>query len=144
MTDATKDNGCLQVIPGSHKNPMLEHCPGAGQLHIPSSQFDETSAQTLPVRAGGCVLFHPNTIHGSLSNNSKEIRWSFDLRYNVTGDSTGREFFPSFVARSRSTPETELKSAHTWRQLWEEARSKLSDDSPVEIHRWESGGEVCA
>lgn len=144
ITDATEENGCLQVIPGSHKNPMLAHCPGAGQLHIPTSQFDEDSAVALPVPAGGAVLFHPNTIHGSLSNHSKELRWSFDLRYNVTGDSTGREFFPSFVARSRSAPETELKSAHTWRQLWEEARNNLSDDTPVKIHRWEPGAEVCA
>ena len=144
VTEATEKNGCLQVIPGSHKNPMLAHCPGKGQLHIPQSQFDAESAVALPVPAGGGVLFHPNTIHGSLSNNSQEIRWSFDLRYNVTGDSTGRDFFPSFVARSRAAPDTELRLAHTWRQMWEDTRDNLSNDAPVQIHRWEAGSEVCA
>ncbi len=144
VTEATEHNGCLQVIPGSHKNPMLPHCPASGQLHIPTSEFNDSDAVALPVPAGGAVLFHPHTIHGSLSNHSEAIRWSFDLRYNVTGDSTGREFFPSFIARSRSAPETEMRSAHTWRQMWEDARATLADDTPVKIHRWEGEAEVCA
>ena len=144
VTDACKQNGCLQVIPGSHKQAMLTHCPASGQLHIPSNTFDESRATALPVPAGGGVLFHPNTIHSSLSNQSDEIRWSFDLRYTVTGDPTGRNFFPSFIARSRRYPERELRSAHSWRQMWEDARDRLANDDPVNIHRWEKDGEVCA
>ena len=144
ITHANENNGCLRVIPGSHKNPMLAHCPASGQLHIPPNQFDEQTAVAIPVPAGGGVLFHPNTIHSSLSNHSNDIRWSFDLRYNVTGDATGRDFFPSFVVRSEANPESELRSAHAWRQLWEDARKKLSDDTPVRIHRWEADAEVCA
>jgi len=49
VTEATEENGCLQVIPGSHKNRMLDHCPGAGQLSMPSSQFNEDDATALPV-----------------------------------------------------------------------------------------------
>ncbi len=144
VTAATEENGCLQVIPGSHKQPMLTHCPASGQLRIPKQQFSEAMAQPLPVPAGGAVFFHPNTIHSSLENTSASIRWSFDLRYNVTGDSTGREFFPSFVARSFSAPETELRSATAWRQLWEDARTRLSCGAPVDIHRWDGEDELCA
>jgi len=143
VTEATLDNGCLQVIPGSHKNSMLPHCPSS-QLSIPANLFDVQQAKALPVPAGGGVLFHPNTIHGSRSNLSDSIRWSFDLRYTVTGDPTGREFFPAFVARSRSAPETEMRSAHQWRQSWEDTRNKLAQSEPVNIHRWEANGEVCA
>ena len=54
----------------------------------------------------GDVLFMDRlTMHASLPNVSDEIRWSFDLRYNRTGDATGRSWFPGFVARSRSNPE---------------------------------------
>lgn len=144
VTDANENNGCLRVIPGSHKNPMLAHCPESGQLHIPPNQFDETEAVSIPVPSGGGVLFHPNTIHSSLSNHSNDIRWSFDLRYNVTGEATGREFFPSFVARSEADPGSALRSAHAWRQLWEDTRKRLADDTPVKIHRWEGNPEVCA
>jgi len=144
VNDANENNGCLRVIPGSHKNPMLAHCPASHQLHIPPSQFDESKAVAIPVPAGGGVLFHPNTIHSSLSNHSNDIRWSFDLRYNVTGEPSGREFFPSFVARSKANPDSVLTSAHTWRQLWEDTRKQLSDDTPVKIHRWQGDAEVCA
>ncbi len=144
VTDATEHNGCLRAIPGSHKNDMLTHCPASGQLHIPANTFDESQAEALPVHAGGAVLFHPNTIHSSLSNDSDKIRWSFDLRYTVTGDPTGRAFFPSFIARSRSNPAQELTSAHAWRQMWEDARDRLANEGPVNIHRWEKDGVVCA
>jgi len=143
ITDANENNGCLRVIPGSHKNPMLAHSPESGQLHIAPSEFDEGEAVAVPVPAGGAVLLHPNTIHGSLSNHSNDICWSFDLRYNVTGEPTGREFFPSFIARSAANPESVLSSAHAWRQLWEDARKQLSDDTPIRIHRWEKESEVC-
>ena len=36
------------------------------------------------------LFFHKLIIHGSLSNESDEVRWSFDLRYYPIGHSTGR------------------------------------------------------
>ena len=143
VTDATVENGCLQVIPKSHRNPMLPHCPNP-QLSIPFSQFNPNDAQPLPVRSGGIILFHPLTIHSSLCNVSEDVRWSFDLRYNVTGDPTGRPMFPSFVARSKSSPESEMRDPQAWRHLWHEAQMALCESPPVEIHRWPHDAPVCA
>lgn len=143
VTDATVDNGCLQVIPGSHKSDMKLHCP-QGQLAIPAKFFDLQSAMPLPVPAGGAVFFHPLTIHGSLENKTQGFRWSFDLRYNVTGDPTGRPFFPDFIARSKVNPHLELQDPVVWRQLWEDARLRLSNEMPVNIHRWSSDAVHCA
>lgn len=143
MTDATVENGCLQVIPGSHRGQMLEHCP-AGQLAIPDTLFDLARATPVPVASGGVVIFHPLTVHGSLENHTDDIRWSFDLRYNVTGDPTGRPFFPEFVARSNAQPDTVLQCSDQWRNSWLRARSELSGSKPVEIHRWDGNSVVCA
>ena len=101
-------------------------------------------AKPLPVPAGGVILFHPLTIHGSLVNRSDGLRWSFDLRYNVTGEPTGRPMFPSFVARSAAAPETVLRDPAAWRRLWEEARQRLSTDKPTMIHRWSPDAAPCA
>jgi len=143
ITDATVDNGCLQVIPGSHRDSMLRHCPSP-QLSIPQTEFDVESAVALPVRAGGAILFHPQTIHGSLVNVTDSIRWSFDLRYNVTGHPTGRPMFPDFVVRSKKDPASVTVNAERWRVLWEEARASLAAEPPVVIHRWPEDSVYCA
>ncbi len=143
ITDATLENGCLQVIPNSHQFNMLRHCPSP-QLSIPTQEFNVDDAVALPVKAGGAILFHPNTIHSSRVNNSDSIRWSFDLRYNVTGHATGRPMFPDFVVRSRKHPETVNVNAEQWRTLWQEARVRLAAERPVVIHRWAEDSIYCA
>ena len=143
VSDATVENGCLQVIPKSHRQPMLRHCP-APQLSIPDSEFALDTATPLPVKAGSAVLFHPQTIHSSLDNLSDTVRWSFDLRYNITGEATGRPMFPEFVARSRKNPASVMSDARHWRAMWETARDSLAVEQPVVIHRWPEDPLYCA
>ncbi|SMX41631.1 phytanoyl-CoA dioxygenase family protein [Maliponia aquimaris] len=139
--DATVENGCLQVVPG--KPRMYPHCPQK-QTAIAPGFLDEEAALPLPVRAGGAVLFHPLTPHASLVNRSAAFRWSFDIRFNVTGQSTGREHFPSFVARSRAAPETELRDWQAWKAMWEATRARLALKPHIPIHRWQADSPVCA
>ena len=103
VTDATVDNGCLCVIPGSHRQGLVTHCmrPAA---RIPDALLDGQPLP-LPIKRGGVLLFHHLTKHASLSNVSDGIRWSFDLRYQPIGQPTGRPAFPGFVARSRTQPD---------------------------------------
>ncbi len=142
ITDATAENGCLQVVPGIDAG-LLPHCPQV-QTSIAPKHLDETKAVPLPVRSGGVVLFHPLVPHASLANHSDQFRWSFDLRYNVTGQNTGREHFPSFVARSRSAPDTELRDWRGWRDAWFAARDRLATTPHIPIHRWASDAPYCA
>ena len=142
MTDATVENGCLQVIPRSHDR-MLPHCPTV-QTAIADDFIEEAAAIPLPVRAGGVVLLHPLTPHASLPNGTDAFRWSFDLRYNVTGQPTGRAHFPEFVARSAANPETELTNWREWRQMWRDARARLETEPHIPIHRWQSDAPFCA
>ena len=143
VTEATVENGCLQVIPGSHRGEMFGHCPTTGQVAIPEASMAGRRARPLPVGAGGVVLFHPLTIHGSLANRTAGIRWSFDIRYSATGEPTGRPMFPSFVARSRSAPQSELRDPQEWRRMWECTRSRLADRETT-IHRWLPDAAHCA
>lgn len=144
ISDATEENGCLQVVPGTHRESLKDHCPAGIQLSIPDAALDKSKAVPLPVRSGGVVIFHPKTAHSSLPNRSDGFRWSFDLRYNVTGQPTGRSHFPEFVARSRARPETELSDWREWRALWEAARDRLAARPHIPIHRWDADAPVCA
>ncbi|MDA7429540.1 phytanoyl-CoA dioxygenase family protein [Primorskyibacter aestuariivivens] len=141
ISDATEENGCLQAIPG--KPQMYPHCPKK-QTAIADGFLDLDKAQPLPVKAGGAVIFHPLTPHASLDNRSDRFRWSFDIRYNVTGQHTGRAHFPDFIARSREAPQSELRDWCVWKTMWEEARARLAPEPHIPIHRWTSDSPACA
>lgn len=141
ITDATIENGCLQVAPG--KVGMLPHCPKT-QTAIADGYVDPARAVPLPVKAGGAVIFHPLTPHASLVNQTDGFRWSFDLRYNVAGQNTGRGHFPEFTARSRAQPETELHDWQAWRDMWHAARARLAIAPHKPIHRWQADSPACA
>jgi ectoine hydroxylase-related dioxygenase (phytanoyl-CoA dioxygenase family) len=137
ISDATVENGCLQVIPGAHLDGLMPHLAKT-QAAIADGLVDESKAVPLPVDSGGVVIFHPLTPHASLVNRTSAFRWSFDLRYNRLGHPTGRAHFPDFVARSRANPESELKSWKTWRDMWIEARARLAAAPHIDIHRWQA------
>lgn len=143
MNDATIENGCLQVQAQTPDQDILPHCART-QTGIAEGFVDEARAVPLPVNAGGVVLFHPLTPHASLANHSDGFRWSFDIRYNVTGQPTGRSHFPDFVARSKEAPETELRDWKVWKTMWEDARAELAARPHIPIHRWTSDAPFCA
>lgn len=144
ITDAQIEHGCLQVVPGRRAD-LIPHCsaPGA-QVGITEKFLPKAKAVPAPVKAGGAVIFNPFTPHASLENISDEFRWSFDLRYHVTGQPSGRSQFPDFVARSRANPASELKDWQAWRALWEHTRATLAASPHIDQHRWASDGPYCA
>ena len=142
VTDATLDNGCLTVIPKTPDQSMLPHCPKT-QTAIADGFIDEAAAVPTPVDAGGVVLIHPLTPHAALPNRSQGFRWSFDLRYHVTGQCSGRDHFPSFVARSRANPESELHDWRELREMWNRTRAHFSTTSHIPLHRWSSDAPYC-
>lgn len=141
VTDANIENGCLQVIP--EKSELLPHCPYR-QTAIANGLIDTDRARPLPVKSGGVVIFDPATPHASLPNISDVFRWSFDIRFNVTGQPTGRSHFPDFVARSKTKPDSVLTDWREWKGMWEEARAHLAGVEHIDIHRWDSDAPVCA
>lgn len=143
VTDATVENGCLQVQAQENDQQILPHCART-QTGIADGFLDEARAVPLPVKAGGVVLFHPLTPHASLANQTDGFRWSFDIRYNVTGEPTGRSHFPDFIARSRAAPETELRDWEAWKAMWVDARARLAKSPHIPIHRWTSDAPFCA
>jgi phytanoyl-CoA hydroxylase len=143
LTDATEANGCLCVIPGSHRNGLVTHCPRPG-ARIPDALL-EGQPIPVPVKRGGVLFFHHLTKHASLSNTSDGIRWSFDLRYQPIGQPTGRPAFPGFVARSRRDPASAVTDWRAWAKLWLETRSRLAQvQNAGKFTRWTGEEPICA
>jgi ectoine hydroxylase-related dioxygenase (phytanoyl-CoA dioxygenase family) len=73
LDDATRDNGCLQYVPGSHRWPLLPVTGLAGDMHaIQSVLSEEQRIQFKPVaielKKGQCAFHHPLMVHGSYEN----------------------------------------------------------------------------
>ena len=143
VTDATRENGCLMVVPGSHKRGLALHCTSPGKFQIPE-RLVAPGARPLPMKAGDVLFMHKLTMHSSLANRSDQLRCSFDLRYNPIGEHTGRPWFPGFVARSRSNPESELKDPEIWAESWRQARDHLAQVENPSFQRWADDDPRCA
>ncbi|MFN8442769.1 MAG: phytanoyl-CoA dioxygenase family protein [Caldilineaceae bacterium] len=143
LWDANVENGCLVVWPGSHRQGLLDHCPTDIGLKIPG-KYVRGKAISAEMKRGSALFMDKLTLHASHSNNSENIRWSFDLRYNPIGQPTGRGAFPGFVARSRQHPESELHDPQQWHQLWADTRYKLATEGTGKFNRWTSENPVCA
>ena len=127
--DTPVEAGPLKVVPGSHKGKLLRHCSNYNifnLIEIPNHLFDESGAVPVPLNKGDIVVFHNKTVHGSLSNVSENVRWSFDIRYSPIGQNTGRQIFPGFVARSRKDRDSEFRDPQKWKAMWEDTRHKMS------------------
>ena len=75
IDEMSEENGCLLIIPGSHKGPVLDHHQDghfAGAVTDPS--FDDSTAEKVELPAGGISLHHVRVLHGSLPNRSPNPR----------------------------------------------------------------------
>lgn len=144
LTRATLENGCLKIIPGSHKAGIKHHCRTVSGLAIPDPMLDLADERCVPMEPGDVLFLHRRTCHASLPNVSNEVRISFDIRYNPVGQPTGRDIFPGFVARSRSNPDRELRDAEAWAQSWYETREHLAVENIPYYNRWRENDGVCA
>ncbi|MCC6175172.1 MAG: phytanoyl-CoA dioxygenase family protein [Chloroflexi bacterium] len=145
LTDATIENGCMQVISRTHRQGLSDHCPSDFGVRIPASLLELERATPLPMKAGSLLLMHQRTIHASLDNvTNDQVRISFDLRYQPVGQPSGRPAFPGFVARSKSRPEAVLDDAAQWATLWLDTREHLARLEDPLYNRWDANSPACA
>jgi hypothetical protein len=143
ITDATEENGCLCIVPSSHREGLVTHCTTNGP-YIPDSLLGG-APRPLPMRRGSALFMNHLTKHASLPNLSDGVRWSFDLRYQPVGQPTGRPTFPGFVARSRKSPSTAVTDPEAWADLWRVARARFAaQNSDAKFFRWTGTEAVCA
>ena len=123
LVDATVENGCMEVIAGSHKAPLINHVlglgPGRNFKGIVDGALPDGEQVQCPVPLGGVLLIQHKTIHRSVPNYSDHIRWSMDIRYSDPRMPTGRDGVPGFIARSKAQPTSVASSLGDWLRLFE-------------------------
>lgn len=91
LDDATIENGCVELIAGSHTEGKLETIKDAGTDGIFGRNYrlarpiggDDVIVK-MPIKAGQFFLFSNLTVHGSGPNNSEFTRLGIGARYTST------------------------------------------------------------
>jgi len=91
LSDSTPENGCMRVIPGSHREPLLPQI----ETYAPDNalsrgqeiavEVDERRAVDIVLRPGEMSLHHIGIVHGSKANTSNKPRIGLAVRY-ITPD----------------------------------------------------------
>ena len=105
VTDANEQNGCMRMLPGSHKENLKTH----------EQKFDEnnllTRGQTITnvplnktdpiiLKAGQLSLHHPKIVHGSGLNQSNDKRIGFVIQSYI-GDNVNQVIGKMYVQKAR-------------------------------------------
>lgn len=89
ISAATVENGCLSVIPGSHKQDVQPHVPdkrpGANQGYTEIEGIDDGAARIVEMAPGDLLVFHSHLMHKSVDNRSNDRRMAMVYHYGVAG-----------------------------------------------------------
>ncbi len=115
ITEARKENGCLQVIRGSHKLGRVEHGFAGEQVGASQKHVDLALAIMeliyVQLKPGDALVFHPNLLHRSEANLSDTPRWSLISVYNRQTNISYLNDTPSSVTPVEIVPDDSLVNA---------------------------------
>jgi non-heme Fe2+,alpha-ketoglutarate-dependent halogenase len=94
LTPATAENGCLRVVPQSHRLGLVQHTdfPNPDNLTTQgaTAQVPIESTHDVVMRAGEMSLHHPLMLHASNPNRSAEARIGFSATYSTPALTSSR------------------------------------------------------
>jgi ectoine hydroxylase-related dioxygenase (phytanoyl-CoA dioxygenase family) len=84
LDGATRENGCLWLIPGSHKRGRIacfQDRGVLGRLYTDLDRLEGEQPVAIEAPAGSAVFFHGDVVHGSRSNRTDRSRRALVLTY---------------------------------------------------------------
>jgi len=112
---ATRENGCLQVIEGSHKLGRIEHVLTGDQAGADRERVDEI-LKRLPLvyvemDPGDALFFDANLLHRSDQNKSDDSRWSMICCYNAARNDPYKESHHPRYTKLHKLPDSAILEA---------------------------------
>jgi len=86
MEHVDQDNGCLQVVPGSHKGALKPHGypdweGGVNKAFHGIQGYEPAEREYAIMEAGDTIFFHPLLVHGSGANRTNRFRKAISCHY---------------------------------------------------------------
>ena len=98
-SEATLENGCLVVLPGSHRESLHEHLPddreGSNYGYTEIKDHDFSLEEPILLNRGDLLLFHSFLMHKSYDNKSDSRRTAMVYHFAETGTGYGEVDSPT-------------------------------------------------
>jgi ectoine hydroxylase-related dioxygenase (phytanoyl-CoA dioxygenase family) len=96
IDEASPENGCMRVIPGSHVNgfsdyELVDNSKNIFGTQIKPDQVDESRAVYFALKPDECSLHEARLIHGAKENTSEKRRAGYTMRYFPTTSKVYRD-----------------------------------------------------
>ncbi|MFD1816028.1 Ectoine hydroxylase-related dioxygenase, phytanoyl-CoA dioxygenase (PhyH) family [Pseudarcicella hirudinis] len=147
LTIANQENGCLQVIKGSHKLGRVNHGFSGEQVGA-DMIFVENALKTMDLvyvelNAGDALFFHANLLHRSAPNLSDYARWSLISCYNAQSNPAYNEKTFSYLTPVEVVSDSAILDAKDLVGLSENTDLlKKEDDPALKETGWEEEVET--
>lgn len=87
LSEASEKAGCMRVVPGTHRLPMIAHDDKPGPHNMIkrgqgiSDRFDDEKGLAMPLSAGELSLHHTALVHCSPGNDNDDRRMGFGISF---------------------------------------------------------------
>jgi ectoine hydroxylase-related dioxygenase (phytanoyl-CoA dioxygenase family) len=86
LDDAYRENGAMQVLPGSHLKPYRHaELTESNRLREIQAPVDESKVVVVDLKAGECLFHHCQTLHYTQPNTTEHQRRAFIIHFMVPG-----------------------------------------------------------
>jgi ectoine hydroxylase len=125
---ATRENGCLQVMRGSHLMGRIDHGKSGDQtgadMERVNAALERMELVYCEMEPGDAVFFHCNTLHRSDQNRSDRPRWALICCYNAARNDPYKEGPHPRYTPLEKWPDSMV--GEVGRRQWEEMQKELT------------------
>lgn len=136
---ATRENGCLQVIRGSHTLGRIEHVLAGDQAGADLDRVEEILKRYelvhVEMEPGDVLFFHANTLHRSDQNRSDNARWSMICCYNARSNDPFKDSHHPRYTPLTTVPDSAIRKAGTRRFGSDDEGAWMDDANDLSARR---------
>ncbi|MBW7995670.1 MAG: phytanoyl-CoA dioxygenase family protein [Candidatus Glassbacteria bacterium] len=110
---STRENGCLQVLKGSHHIGRIDHGQIGDQTGADPERVEQAKKRHelvhVELEPGDAVIFHSNLLHASAANESDKPRWTLICCYNAARNDPYQEIEHPCYTPLTKVPDSAIK-----------------------------------
>ena len=122
-----KENGAMQLIPGTHRLPIQKHDRETENQPTPETDPSAGREVVMPeFQPGDFIIFHNHTFHRSTTGDAPSVRWSMDFRFSPAGTPIDEKLWfreMKHIVRSKKNPR-QIPNCEEIMALWEKSEEK--------------------